>query len=147
MRKRVLLQTAVLLAATVNFSYVAASCVPPAKGQTPLDVLKCLQSELDTQQKRIAELEKENQALRQKTDAISVSSNGNVGIGTTSPKAKLQIGESTLNGHRHNEHMLELSANGWNGTYLSLRNSYVANGHNYLLSSQDELCLAKFGEE
>jgi hypothetical protein len=44
MRKRVLLQTAVLLAATLNFSYVAASCVPPAKGQTPLDVLKCLQS-------------------------------------------------------------------------------------------------------
>jgi flagellar biosynthesis chaperone FliJ len=43
-------------------------------------VLKCLQSELDNQQKRIAELEKENQALRQKTDAISVSSAGNVGI-------------------------------------------------------------------
>ncbi|OAD21748.1 secreted protein, partial [Candidatus Thiomargarita nelsonii] len=58
MKKRVLLQTAVLLAATVNLSEVAASCFPPAKGQTPLDVLKCLQSELDSQQKRIAELEK-----------------------------------------------------------------------------------------
>jgi ATPase subunit of ABC transporter with duplicated ATPase domains len=67
MRKRVLLQTAVLLAATVNLSEVAASCFPPAKsGITPLDVLECLQSVLDTQQKqidsqqkRIAELEKE----------------------------------------------------------------------------------------
>jgi hypothetical protein len=103
MRKLVLLQTAVLLAATVNFSYVAASCVPPAKGQTPLDVLKCLQSELDsqqkqidTQQKRIAELEKENQRLRQ---AISVSGNGNVGIGTVSPGAKLDIaGDAKITG-------------------------------------------------
>jgi len=67
MKKRVLLQTAVLLAATVNLSYVAASCFPPAKGQTPLDVLECLQSELDSQQKRIAELEKENERLRKKT--------------------------------------------------------------------------------
>jgi len=64
MKKRVLLQTAVLLAATVNLSEVAASCFPPAKGQTPLDVLKCLQSELDSQQKRIAELEKENRQLQ-----------------------------------------------------------------------------------
>jgi hypothetical protein len=64
MRKRVLLQSAMLLAATVNLSEVAASCFPPAKGQRPLDVLKCLQSELDSQQKRIAELEKEIQHLR-----------------------------------------------------------------------------------
>jgi len=70
MKKRVLLQTAVLLAATVNLSEVAASCFPAPKGQTPLDVLKCLQSELDSQQKRIAELEKENERLRH---AISVS--------------------------------------------------------------------------
>jgi hypothetical protein len=91
MRKRVLLQTAVLLAATVNFSYVAASCVPPAKGQTPLDVLKCIQSELDSQQKRIAELEKENQRLRQKTDTFTVSGDGNVAIGTTSPNSLLKL--------------------------------------------------------
>lgn len=64
MRKRVLLQTAVLLSAVVNLSYVGASCWPPVEGQTPRDVLKCLQSELDTQQKRIAVLEKENQRLR-----------------------------------------------------------------------------------
>jgi hypothetical protein len=84
-----ILQSAVLLAATLNLSYVAASCVPPANGQTPLDVLKCLQSELDSQQKRIAELEKENERLRQLTDAISVSSGGNVG--TTNPGTKLDI--------------------------------------------------------
>jgi len=92
MRKRVLLQTAVLLAATVNLSEVAASCFPPAKGQTPLDVLECLQSVLDTQQKQIdsqqkqtaklekeakisaahiAKLEKENQALQQKVAALT----------------------------------------------------------------------------
>jgi len=88
MKKRVLLQTAVLLAATLNLSEVIASCFPPAKGQTPLEVLECLQSELDNQQKRIAELEKENERLRH---AISVSSNGNVGIGTTSPGEKLQV--------------------------------------------------------
>jgi len=91
MKKRVLLQTAVLLAATVNLSYVAASCFPPAKGQTPLDVLECLQSELDSQQKRIAELEKENERLRKKTDTFTVSGDGNVGIGTTSPRAKLEV--------------------------------------------------------
>jgi len=112
MRKRVLLQTAVLLAATVNLSEVAASCFPPAKGQTPLDVLECLQSVLDTQQKQIdsqqkqtaklekeakisaahiAELEKENQALQQKMAAITVSRDGNVGIGTASPGAKLDV--------------------------------------------------------
>jgi len=65
MRKRVLLQTAVLLSAVVNFSYVEASCWPPKPGETPLEVLECLQSELDTQQKRIAVLEKENQRLRE----------------------------------------------------------------------------------
>jgi restriction endonuclease S subunit len=99
MRKRVLLQTAMLLAATVNLSEVAASCFPPAKGiKTPLDVLECLQSVLDTQQKqidsqqkRIAELEKENQALQQKMAAITVSRDGNVGIGTTEPKTKLDV--------------------------------------------------------
>jgi cell shape-determining protein MreC len=72
------LKTALFLAAAANMTYASESCVPPKKGQTPLDVLECLQKGLDTltaktekQQKRIAELEKENQALRQKTDAIS----------------------------------------------------------------------------
>jgi hypothetical protein len=86
MRKRVLLQSAVLLAAAINLSEVAASCVPPAKGQTPLDVLKCLQSELDSQQKRIAELEKENERLRKKTGCPAGMANaGGYCIHTISP--------------------------------------------------------------
>ncbi|TGO03219.1 hypothetical protein PN36_10415 [Candidatus Thiomargarita nelsonii] len=78
MKTRTKLKTALFLAAAANMTYASESCVPPKKGQTPLDVLECLQKGLDTltaktekQQKRIAELEKENQALRQKTDAIS----------------------------------------------------------------------------
>jgi hypothetical protein len=66
MRKRVLLQSAVLLVAAVNLSDVAASCLPPAKGQTPLDVLECLHSELDSQQKRIAEIKE----LRQQNKTL-----------------------------------------------------------------------------
>jgi hypothetical protein len=71
------LKTALFLAAAANMTYASESCVPPKKGQTPLDVLECLQKGLDTltaktekQQKRIAELEKENHAVRQNTDAI-----------------------------------------------------------------------------
>jgi hypothetical protein len=97
MTKRLKLKTALLLAAAANVSYASESCVPPKKGQTPLEVLECLQKGLDTltaktekQQKRIAELEKENEALRQKTDAISVSGS-NVGIGTKNPGAKLEV--------------------------------------------------------
>jgi len=37
-------------------SYASESCFPPKKGQTPLDVLECLQSVQDAQQQQIAEL-------------------------------------------------------------------------------------------
>jgi hypothetical protein len=56
------LKTALLLAAAANVSYASESCVPPKKGQTPFEVLECLQSVQDAQQKRISQLEKDNQA-------------------------------------------------------------------------------------
>jgi hypothetical protein len=56
MTKRLKLKTALLLAAAVNVSYASESCVPPKKGQTPLDVLECLQSVQDAQQQQISEL-------------------------------------------------------------------------------------------
>jgi len=97
MRKRAKLTTAIFLAASVNVSYGGENCLPPDAGMNnPMKIFECFQGMLDTQQqqigkltaenqsqqKQIAALKKENQSLRQKTDAISVSSNGNVVIGT-----------------------------------------------------------------
>jgi hypothetical protein len=80
MKKRTKLKTALfLLAAATNITYASESCVPPKKGQTPLEVLECLQKGLDTlaaenkkqqatidtQQGQIAELKQENQRLKQ----------------------------------------------------------------------------------
>jgi hypothetical protein len=56
--------------------------------KTQVDTQRLL---LDSQQKQIAFLTTENQRLRQKTDAFSVSSDGKVGIGTTSPVGKLTL--------------------------------------------------------
>jgi len=64
------LKTALFLAAAANMTYASESCFPPKSGQTPLEVLECFQNVQDAQQKRITELEKENQALLQ---IISVS--------------------------------------------------------------------------
>jgi len=80
---------------SVPFMASAENCVELLKtNPTIVEVLECFQrglDKLDSYEKRIAKLEKENQALRQKTDAISVSSDGNVGIGTTNPKQKLHV--------------------------------------------------------
>jgi TolA-binding protein len=64
MKKRTQLKTALLLAATVNVSYAAEVCFPPAEGTPFYDVLQCFQNGLDAQQKRVAALETENQRLR-----------------------------------------------------------------------------------
>jgi ABC-type Na+ efflux pump permease subunit len=60
MKKFVKLNAAVLLAAAVN--YAEAGCVPPASGQTPLDVYNCFQSVIDAQQKQIKALAVVNKA-------------------------------------------------------------------------------------
>jgi hypothetical protein len=69
MKKRPQLKTALLLAATVNVSYAAEVCFPPADGTPFYDVLQCLQDGHDAQQKRIAALEKENQRLANLVEA------------------------------------------------------------------------------
>jgi len=60
MKKFVKLKAAMLLAAAVN--YAEAGCVPPASGQTPLDVFNCFQSIVDAQQKQIKALAVVNKA-------------------------------------------------------------------------------------
>ncbi|KHD06870.1 hypothetical protein PN36_10060 [Candidatus Thiomargarita nelsonii] len=71
MKTRTKLKTALfLLAAATNMTYASESCVPPAKGQTPLDVLECLQKGLDKQQQQISELKAENQAQQDKIQAL-----------------------------------------------------------------------------
>jgi hypothetical protein len=75
MKKRTKLKTALfLLAAATNMTYASertgiSYCVPPKKGQTPLEVLECLQKGLDTltaktekQQEQVLQLKAENQA-------------------------------------------------------------------------------------
>jgi len=57
--------------------------------------IKDLQQQNQAQQRQIEELQAAQSSLRQKTDAISVSSGGNVGIGKASPGAKLEISGST----------------------------------------------------
>jgi len=60
MKKRTKLKTALfLLAAATNMTYASESCFPPKKGQTPLDVLECLQKGLDT----LAASNKKQQAI------------------------------------------------------------------------------------
>jgi hypothetical protein len=99
MQKRTKLKTALLLVAAVNMTYAEESCFPPKPGETPLDVLECISSVqavqqqqiseltaktekqqatintqqglIDAQQKRIAEFEKENKVLQQKTDVMA----------------------------------------------------------------------------
>lgn len=62
MSRGVLFQSAVLLAAAINFSYAEAGCVPPAEDQSLLDVFECFQSVLDAQQKQIKALGVANRA-------------------------------------------------------------------------------------
>ncbi|RKZ74731.1 MAG: hypothetical protein DRR19_29885 [Candidatus Parabeggiatoa sp. nov. 1] len=105
MKKRTKLQAAILAALASSPSYADYTCLPPDAGsKSPLEVFQCFEAKLSGQQQqmgglaaanqnqqlRIVELEKANQRLRQKTDAISVSSDGNVGIGTM-PGAKLDV--------------------------------------------------------
>jgi hypothetical protein len=101
MKKRTKLQAAIL-AALASSSYANDSCLMDVENKDPLEVFQCFDAKLNTQQNRIAELErgnqrldrqqyriaeleKENLRLRQKTDAINVSSNGNVAIGRHLP--------------------------------------------------------------
>jgi hypothetical protein len=89
MRKGVKLQAAIL-AALAGPTYAGDICLPSDASIKSLPlVLQCFEGKLKSQQKQIASLTKENQSFKQKTDALTVSSDGNVGIGTTSPKAKL----------------------------------------------------------
>jgi hypothetical protein len=69
MKKRTQLKTALLLAATVNISYAADVCFPPADGTPFYDVLQCLQDGLDAQQKQITALKEENQRLTTLTNS------------------------------------------------------------------------------
>ncbi len=97
MKKRPKLQAAIL-AALASSSYADDkddNCFDYNKSLPK--VLECFQNrldtqrlQLDTQQKRIAELEKENQSLRQQTGTFTVSID-NVGIGTTSSGATLHV--------------------------------------------------------
>jgi len=63
------LKTALFLAAAANVSYASESCFPPKKGQTPLDVLECLQSVQDAQQQQIAELTAKTEKQQATIDA------------------------------------------------------------------------------
>jgi hypothetical protein len=73
MKTRTKLKTALfLLAAATNMTYASESCVPPAKGQTPLDVLECLQKGLDKQQHKISELKAENKAQQDEIQALKL---------------------------------------------------------------------------
>jgi len=62
-KKRTQLKAALLLAATINVSYAAEVCFPPAKGTDFSDVLQCMQDKDDAQQQQIEALKKENQRL------------------------------------------------------------------------------------
>jgi len=73
MKKGTKLKTALfLLAAATNMTYASESCVPPKKGQTPLDVLECLQKGLDKQQHQISELKAENKAQQDEIQALKL---------------------------------------------------------------------------
>ncbi|MDM8560977.1 hypothetical protein [Candidatus Parabeggiatoa sp. HSG14] len=91
MKKRVKLQTAILVLLASTAAYADESCLTNVGDKTPVDVFQCIEAKLNTQQNRITELEKENKRLRQKTDAFAVSSDGNVGIGTANPEGKLTV--------------------------------------------------------
>jgi hypothetical protein len=58
MKKRVLLQSAVLLAATVNLSQVAASCFPPTSGQYRLRCLSAFIVNLTVSKSELLSLKK-----------------------------------------------------------------------------------------
>jgi len=73
---------------SVPFLASAENCM---NNDSLVKLLECFQRGLDSQQKQIAKLEEENQVLQQKTDAFSVSSEGNIGVSVTNPKAKLHI--------------------------------------------------------
>jgi len=80
----------IIFLSLIPFSASAETCIDKSNGSL-VEVLECFQrglDKLDSYEKRIAKLEKENKALRH---AISVSSEGNVGIGTTSPERQLHI--------------------------------------------------------
>jgi hypothetical protein len=78
MKKRTKLKTALfLLAAATNMTYASertgiSYCVPPKEGQTPLEVLECLQSALDKQRQQISELKAENQAQQDEIQALKL---------------------------------------------------------------------------
>jgi len=73
MKTRTKLKTALfLLAAATNMTYASESCVPPKKGQTPLDVLECLQSALDKQRQQISELKAENQTQQDEIQTLKL---------------------------------------------------------------------------
>ncbi|MDM8561242.1 hypothetical protein [Candidatus Parabeggiatoa sp. HSG14] len=91
MKKRVKFQIAILAIFASTAAYADESCLTNVGDKTPVDVFQCIEAKLNAQQNRITELEKENKRLRQKTDAFAVSSDGNVGIGTMSPGAKLDL--------------------------------------------------------
>jgi hypothetical protein len=75
MRKPTKLKTALLLAATVNVSYAAEVCFPPAECQEVYEALECLQNRLDSQQKQITELKKDNQRLTNIVKAMKTEFN------------------------------------------------------------------------
>ncbi|RKZ93177.1 MAG: hypothetical protein DRR19_01925 [Candidatus Parabeggiatoa sp. nov. 1] len=98
MRKGVKLQAAIL-AALASPAYAGDICLPSDASIKSLPlVLQCFEAKLKNQQKQIAFLVKENQCLKQKKDALTVSSDGNVGIGTTSPQAKLHVNDTIIVG-------------------------------------------------
>ncbi|MDM8561240.1 hypothetical protein [Candidatus Parabeggiatoa sp. HSG14] len=118
MKKRVKFQIAILAIFASTAAYADESCLTNVGDKTPVDVFQCFEAKLNSQQKRITELEKENKRLRQKTDAFAVSSNSNVGIGTTSPSAKLDVkGDIFINSETGTEEDPSLIINAENSAH------------------------------
>lgn len=111
MKKRTKLQAAIL-AALASSSYANESCLTDVEDKGLLEVFQCIEAKLNTQQNRIAELEKENLRLQQKTDAISVSSDGKVGICTTPSQLIDVLGDARI-GKTNARHYLEIASQSW----------------------------------